>query len=142
VKRGLWFNRGSREGDAMAETPMEKGAAILQKLFAGATPRTALPADFARMTVEHVFGDLWSRPGLSLEERELVTTSVLVALGREHEQRLHFRAARNLGLSRAKLEEVVMHVAHYAGWPAAVTAFGVLDEVWKAMDAEAAAQKP
>jgi 4-carboxymuconolactone decarboxylase len=126
----------------MAETPMEKGAAILQKLFAGATPRTALPADFARMTVEHVFGDSWSRPGLSLEERELVTTSVLVALGREHEQRLHFRAARNLGLSRAKLEEVVMHVAHYAGWPAAVTAFGVLDEVWKAMDAEAAAQKP
>jgi 4-carboxymuconolactone decarboxylase len=126
----------------MSESARERGAAILQKLFAGATPRTTLPADFARMTVEHVFGDLWSRPGLSLEERELVTTSVLVALGREHEQRLHFRAARNLGLSRAKLEEVVMHVAHYAGWPAAVTAFGVLDEVWKAMDAEAAAQKP
>jgi len=125
----------------MAETPMERGAAILQKLFAGAVPRSALPADFARMTVEHVFGNLWCRPGLTLEERELVTTSVLVALGREHEQRLHFRAARNLGLSRAKLEEVVMHVAHYAGWPAAVTAFGVLDEVWKAMDAEAA-QKP
>ena len=53
----------------MPETPMEKGAAILQKLFAGAMPRTALPADFARMTVELVFGNLWSRPGLALEER-------------------------------------------------------------------------
>ncbi len=124
----------------MAETPLEKGQAILQKLFAGATPRTALPPDFARMTVEHVFGNVWSRPGLTLEEREIVTSSVLVALGREHEQRLHFRAARNLGISRAKLEEIVMHVAHYAGWPAAVTAYGVLDEVWRAMDAEAAAK--
>ena len=125
----------------MAETPMEKGAAILQKLFKGATPRTALPADFGRMTVEHVFGNVWSRPGLTLEEREIVTSSVLVALGREHEQRLHFRAARNLGLSRAKLEEIVMHVAHYAGWPAAVTAYGVLDAVWTEMDAEEARAK-
>jgi 4-carboxymuconolactone decarboxylase len=124
----------------MAETAMEKGAAILQKLFKGATPRTALPADFGRMTVEHVFGNVWSRPGLTLEEREIITSSVLIALGREHEQRLHFRAARNLGMSRAKLEELVMHVAHYAGWPAAVTAFGVLDAVWKEMDAEQAAK--
>ncbi len=121
----------------MAETPIEKGTAILRKLFAGAPTRTALPPDFGRMTVEHVFGNLWSRPGLTLEEREIVTTSVLVALGREHEQRLHFRGARNLGPSRAKLEEILMHVAHYAGWPVAVTAYGVLDEVWKAMDAEA-----
>jgi 4-carboxymuconolactone decarboxylase len=120
----------------------DKGAAILQRLFAGATPRTALPADFARMTVDHVFGAVWSRPGLTLEEREIVTSSVLVALGREHEQRLHFRAARNLGISRAKMEEILMHVAHYAGWPAAVTAFGVLDEVWSAMDAEEASKRP
>jgi 4-carboxymuconolactone decarboxylase len=120
----------------MADTPIQKGAEILQKLFKGATPRTALPADFGRMTVEHVFGAVWSRPGLTLEEREIVTTSVLVALGREHEQRLHFRAARNLGLSRAK------HVAHYAGWPAAVTAYGVLDAVWHEMDQEEAATKP
>jgi 4-carboxymuconolactone decarboxylase len=126
----------------MADTAMQKGAEILQKLFKGATPRTALPADFGRMTVEHVFGAVWSRPGLTLEEREIVTTSVLVALGREHEQRLHFRAARNLGLSRAKLEEIVMHVAHYAGWPAAVTAYGVLDAVWHEMDQEEAATKP
>jgi 4-carboxymuconolactone decarboxylase len=126
----------------MADTAMQKGAEILQKLFKGATPRTALPADFGRMTVEHVFGAVWSRPGLTLEEREIVTASVLVALGREHEQRLHFRAARNLGLSRAKLEEIVMHVAHYAGWPAAVTAYGVLDAVWHEMDQEEAATKP
>ena len=123
-------------------TAREKGTAILQKLFAGATPRTALPADFGRITVDHLFGAVWSRPGLTLEEREIITSSVLVALGREHEQHIHFRAARNLGMSRAKLEEILMHVAHYAGWPAAVTAFGVLDEVWRTMDQEAAAKLP
>ena len=124
----------------MASTPMERGTEIVRKLFPGGAPsRSALPADFGRMTIEHVFGTVWSRPGLTLEEREIVTTSVLVALGREHEQRLHFRAARNLGIARAKLEEILIHVAHYAGWPAAITACGVLDEVWSAMDAEAEA---
>ena len=103
---------------------------------AGGTP---LPADFGRITVEHVFGNVWSRPGLALEERSLATCAVLVALAREGEQRLHFRGARNLGIPRAKLEELITHVAHYAGWPVAVSAFRVLDEVWKAMDQEAAA---
>jgi 4-carboxymuconolactone decarboxylase len=123
----------------MAEgTPMERGLAIVRRLFGGAAGGTPLPPDFGRMTVEHVFGAVWSRPGLALEERSLATCAVLVALAREGEQRLHFRGARNLGISRAKLEELITHVAHYAGWPAAVSAFRVLDEVWKAMDAEAA----
>jgi len=122
----------------MAEqSPMERGIAIVRRLFGGATGRTPLPADFGRMTVEHVFGNVWSRPGLALEERSLATCAVLVALAREGEQRLHFRGARNLGIPRAKLEELVTHVAHYAGWPVAVSAFRVLDEVWTAMDEEA-----
>jgi 4-carboxymuconolactone decarboxylase len=122
----------------MAEgTPMERGLAIVRRLFGGAAGGVKLPADFGRMTVEHVFGTVWSRPGLVLEERSLATCAVLVALAREGEQRLHFRGARNLGIPREKLEELITHVAHYAGWPAAVSAFRVLDEVWQAMDADA-----
>ena len=120
----------------MAETPMERGLAIVRRLFGAAAGGTPLPADFGRITVEHVFGNVWSRPGLAIEERSLATCAVLVALAREGEQRLHFRGARNLGISRAKLEELITHVAHYAGWPVAVSAFRVLDEVWKAMDQE------
>ena len=131
----------------MAEqTPMERGIAIVRRLFGAAAGGNPLPPDFGRMTlwavrpdgshVEHVFGNVWSRPGLALEERSLATCAVLVALAREHEQRLHFRGARNLGIPRAKLEELITHVAHYAGWPVAVSAFRVLDEVWKTMDAE------
>ena len=120
----------------MPETPMERGLAIVRRLFGAAAGGTPLPADFGRITVEHVFGNVWSRPGLAIEERSLATCAVLVALAREGEQRLHFRGARNLGISRAKLEELITHVAHYAGWPVAVSAFRVLDEVWKAMDQE------
>lgn len=115
---------------------IEKGQAVLGRLFGDALGGTALPDGFARMTVEHLFGDVWNRPGLAVEERSLITCSVLVALGRENEQRLHFRGARNLGMPREKLEEVITHVAHYAGWPVAVSAFRVLTEVWEAMDAE------
>jgi 4-carboxymuconolactone decarboxylase len=118
------------------QTPMERGIAIVRRLFGAAAGGAPLPADFGRITVEHLFGNVWSRPGLAIEERSLATCAVLVALAREGEQRLHFRGARNLGIPRAKLEELIMHVAHYAGWPAAVSAFRVLDEVWKAMDQE------
>lgn len=114
----------------------EKGGAVIQKLFGTAAGGTPLPDGFRQMTVEHLFGDLWNRPGLEHPERSLITCSVLVALGRENEQRLHFRGARNLGIPREKLEELITHIAHYAGWPVAVSAFRVLDEVCQAMDGE------
>jgi len=69
----------------------------------------------------------------------MITCTVLVALARENEQVLHFRGARNVGIPRAKLEAMITHVAHYAGWPVAVSAFRTLDSVWRAMDAEASA---
>ena len=115
---------------------IEKGTAVIEKLFGATAGGNPMPDDFARMTVEHLFGDLWNRPGLQIEERSIITCTVLVALGRENEQRLHFRGARNLGIPREKLEEVITHVAHYAGWPVAVSAFRVLSEVWEAMDGE------
>ena len=120
----------------MAESKAEKGIATLRKLFGAGVGGSTLPPAFAQMTVEHLFGEVWQRPGLAVEERSLLTCAVLIALGREAEQKIHFRGARNLGIPRAKLEELLIHVAHYAGWPVAVSAFRVLDEVWKAMDQE------
>ena len=122
----------------MAESRLDKGIALARKLFEGATAGTPLPEGFRTYTMEHLFGDVWQRPGLDLQERSLITCTVLIALGREPEQRLHFRGARNVGHKREKLEEVITHVAHYAGWPVAASALRVLDEVWSAMDAETA----
>jgi 4-carboxymuconolactone decarboxylase len=123
----------------MSESKLEKGQALVAKLFAGAAggPRVPMPADFQRFSTEHLFGDVWQGKDLSLQERSLITCTVLVALNREHEERAHFRGARNLGIPRAKLEAMITHVAHYAGWPVAATAMRVLDETWTQMDKEA-----
>jgi len=120
----------------------EKGISIIQWLFGkGATP-TRMPEAFARITVENLFGDIWSRPGLELTERSLITLSALIVLGRENELRIHLRGARNLGIAREKIEEVMIHLAHYGGWPVAVSGFRALDEVWAAMDAEQKTPSP
>ena len=108
-----------------------KGRELAAKLFAGA-PRVggAMPETFQAHTMGHLFGDVWQDPDLSLQEHSLVTCTTLVALYRLNEQRVHFVGARNVGIPRAKIEAMIAHVAHYAGWPCAASAYGVLDEVW------------
>jgi 4-carboxymuconolactone decarboxylase len=118
------------------EERRKNGIELATRLFAGSTPSPPMPRKFSGYTLEHLFGDVWQGDeNLPLEERSLVTCAVLVALGRESEQRSHFRGARNLGIPRKKLEDTITHVAHYAGWPVAVSAFQVLGQVWDAMDA-------
>lgn len=114
------------------------GRELAGRLFAGAPPGRPLPPTMRRYTMSHLFGDVWQGEDLGLEQRSLITCATLVALGREAELRLHFRGARNLGIDRAQLEAMVIHVAHYAGWPTGATGLRVLDEVWDAMDGEGA----
>jgi len=109
----------------------DKGVALARKLFAGVeTGGIRMPAALTEYTMRHVFGDVWQQPGLSLEQRSLVTCTMLVALNREEEQRLHFVGAKNLGIPRSALEAMITQAAHYAGWPSAVGASRVLAEVW------------
>lgn len=109
-----------------------KGAEVAQRLFGTLLSRASLPEDFRRYTLAHLFGDVWQGKALAIEERSLLTCAVLVALNREAEQRLHFNGAKNLGIPRPKVEAMITHVAHYAGWPVGVSAFRVLEEVWPA----------
>ncbi|GAB5459165.1 MAG: hypothetical protein Hens3KO_21950 [Henriciella sp.] len=111
-----------------------KGMALAQKLFPETEGGPGLPLDFMRHTVGHLFGDVWQGEGLELKQRSLITCTVLVALNREAEQRLHFVGAKNLGIPRTEIEAMITHVAHYAGWPVSVSAFRVLNEVWPKED--------
>ena len=117
------------------------GRELASKLLAGAPRDRRLPPEMMRHTMTHLFGDVWQGDELSLQERSLATCATLVALGREPEQRLHYRGARNLGIDREKLEALLIHVGHYAGWPVAVSALRTLDAVWEEMDAQDAADK-
>lgn len=83
---------------------------------------TALDADFQRFITETAWGSVWARPDLDRRTRSLVTIGILAALGRE-ELALHLRASRNTGATPREIAEVLLHVALYAGIPAANAAF-------------------
>lgn len=96
---------------------------------AAATAATELDGDFQRFITESVWGGVWSRPELDRRSRTLVTIALLAGLGRSEELALHLRASRNTGAQRSEISEVLMHVAVYAGVPAANSAFGVAKQV-------------
>ena len=85
---------------------------------------TDFDADFQHFITESAWGSVWARPDLDRRTRSLVTIAILATLGRE-ELALHLRASQNIGVDPHEIAEVLMHVAVYAGVPAANTAFAV-----------------
>jgi len=85
--------------------------------------------ELADLTFDHVFGSLWTRPGLDRRSRSLVTLGALIALRATEELKFHFPIALRNGLTIEEIEEVVYHMAGYAGFPAAATARNVGREV-------------
>ena len=122
----------------MSDNRRTAGLEILEQLFGGEPAANEVNAEMMALSTAHLFGEVWARPGLSLRDRELITISVIAALGRERQLRLHLRGALNVGLSRAELIEALMHLAYYAGYPAGFTALAIAKEVFDAVDAEAA----
>jgi 4-carboxymuconolactone decarboxylase len=114
---------------------LARGRAIQAQLWpqmtsgTGAFPAARLAPDFYRYVAETAFGMIWSRPGLAIRDRSLVTVAQLAALGRADELRAHLRGALNVGLTREELVEVLMQTAVYAGVPAANAALAVAAEV-------------
>jgi len=86
--------------------------------------------DLGRYIVEFSFGEIYSREGLSLRDRQIATVAMLTALGgREPQLRLHLGAALNVGLSPKEIEEIIIHTVSYAGFPTAINAMRLLQEV-------------
>ena len=83
----------------------------------------------ADLTDDVLFAEVWERPELSPRDRSLITVAALVALGRDAQLAGHLRRALDNGLSRDQMAEAITHLAFYAGWPAAVSAVGVLASV-------------
>jgi 4-carboxymuconolactone decarboxylase len=92
--------------------------------------QVGLAQDLARYGVEFNFGDIYSRPGLTLAQREIASIAALVALGGlEPQVRGHTRAALTAGLSATEILETVIHTVQYAGFPRALNAISVVTEV-------------
>ena len=86
--------------------------------------------DFARLLIEFPFGDIYTRPGLDLKTRELAVVAALTALGNAAPQlKVHIHGALNVGCSRQEVIEVIMQMAVYAGFPAALNGLFAAKEV-------------
>ncbi len=91
--------------------------------------------DFGRYIVEFPFGDILSRPGLDLKSREIATVAALTALGNAAPQlKVHIQWALNAGCSREEIVEIMMQMAVYAGFPAALNGLFAAKEVFKEID--------
>jgi len=115
--------------------PMTRGLEVVQKLWGTAAsgakqmPAQKLAPEFFALVTQFVFGLFWSRPNLDLRSRSLCTVAQLAALGKTEELKAHLLGARNLGIRREELIEVLMQTACYAGVPAAVNALNAAAEV-------------
>jgi 4-carboxymuconolactone decarboxylase len=114
----------------MTMTKKEKGKELLDKLCGNPDGVDGLPENLKNYSLEHLFGTVWQGEDLELNERSLITCTILTALSREPEQIFHFAAAKRLGVAREKLVEMIAHTAHYAGWPNAMGAMRSLNKVW------------
>jgi 4-carboxymuconolactone decarboxylase len=91
--------------------------------------------EFQDMITRHAWGEIWTRPGLPLHNRSLITLAMLIALKQTDELRLHLRGALNNGVTRDEIKEVMMQAAIYCGVPAANSAFHVARDVFAEIDA-------
>jgi len=90
---------------------------------------TALAPEFAKLTRDLLFGDIWERPELSQRDKSLITVTCLVALNRIEQVDFHLRKAFENGLTKEELVAAITHIAFYAGWPTAASGFNHLKNV-------------
>lgn len=116
----------------------ERAAEILQQMLPSdiadsmaseTPPETPFAAELSRLAFENAFVQLWTRPGLGLRERSLVTMGILIAQGSAGELEYHIAAGLRNGLTPEEIEEVIYHSTAYAGFPRASQASAVATKV-------------
>ena len=133
---------GSAAGQAaepeIKATPRRtRGLRTLEKVTGGSGRAVVeglsdIAPELGEFIVDFAYGDVIARPGLDLKTRELSTVATLAALGHAQPQlKVHMRGALNVGATRAEIIEVLLQVAVYAGFPAALNAVGSAREVFR-----------
>jgi 4-carboxymuconolactone decarboxylase len=118
----------------MADEAWQKGQKKREELF-GAEGGGRLDViqkfddGFAKILNNVCFGDVWSRPGLPIKTRSMLTMASLIALGRFSQLKGHMKGALHVGVTENEIKEVIIHLSQYAGIPFAVEAIRVFNEV-------------
>lgn len=122
----------NRQAAGMATRRAVLGNAHVDRALAQTTD---FDADFQSFITEGAWGSVWSRPHLTKRERSMVTIALLAALGQDDEIAMHVRATENTAASRQDVLEALLHVAVYAGVPAANHAIKIAKAVYAELDA-------
>jgi 4-carboxymuconolactone decarboxylase len=117
--------------DPQLQAGLATRRAVLGRDYVQAALDKATPFNepLQELVTRHAWGNTWQRKGIDLRTRSIVTVSMLVALGKMHELKIHVRGALNNGVTLAELQEIFMHASVYCGFPAAVEAFRTASEV-------------
>ncbi len=132
----MWVCR-LKSSSKMSNETYERGMNIRRAVLGDAhvdraeANKTELDADFQRFITETAWGTIWAREGLDRKTRHLLTLALLAALGKENELAMHLRATKNTGVTLEEIQEIFLHVAIYAGVPAANAAFRVAKKVFE-----------
>jgi len=117
-------DRYQRGWDKLKEIDGKAGKRVIESL-------QDIAPDFARLLIEFPFGDIYSRPGLDLKSREIAVVAALTALGNAAPQlKVHIHGALNVGCTKQEVVEVIMQMAVYAGFPAALNGLFAAKEVF------------
>ncbi|MFT3974398.1 MAG: carboxymuconolactone decarboxylase family protein [Amaricoccus sp.] len=122
------------------ESRLDRGRRLLAEIDGDAGERVTasladIAPDFATYLFEFPFGDVYARPGLALREREIATIAALTALGNAAPQlEVHIEAGLNVGLTCEEIVEVLMQMAVYAGFPAALNGLFAAKAVFARLD--------
>lgn len=116
---------------AMANDSSEKKAIKIVQT-AGRSQLGEFAPDFARYNDDILFGEVWSRNDkLSLKERSIVTISALIGMGiTDNSLKYHLETAKNHGVTKEEMAEIITQLGFYAGWPKAWAAFNLAKEVY------------
>jgi 4-carboxymuconolactone decarboxylase len=121
-------DRYERGAEKFKEIKGANGEQVIERL-------KELDPDLARYVIEFPFGDIYTRPGLDLRSREIVTVAALIALANADLQlKVHIRSALSVGVSRQEIREIIIQMAVYAGFPAALNAMRAAKEVFEEVD--------
>ncbi|MGF9564671.1 4-carboxymuconolactone decarboxylase [Neorhizobium sp. JUb45] len=125
-------NPSERYRKGMATRRAVLGNAHVDRAVANETP---FDKPFQELITETAWGNVWSRETWSKRDRSIVTIALLAALGQDEEVAMHVRATANTGASREDVCEALLHVAIYAGVPAANHAFKIVKAAYAEIDA-------
>lgn len=123
----------SRHAAGMATRRAVLGDAHVDRAEAA---KTDFDAPFQTLITEAAWGSVWSRPEWTKRERSMVTIALLAALGQDEEVAMHVRATANTGATPEDIREALLHVAIYAGVPAANHAFKIVKQAYRVMGVE------